>query len=489
VFPTPVVPGMVPNPKLLLQSPSQLVPTTTTTVAASESPIDPMIPGSAPAVPIQANTELHESYLRALRQATDDERLNTDTKPPATNSNGMQRHAMPVVGTIPAVSSTEIPDLLSGFERVVQGMKEAPIATTSEEVEVQSSTAVTSNEYSPPFTSRSFDEFHRFLGKDEISLLDTVAPPPPPDAPYVNQNTHVTVNALNKNSIANPAVTVDTNALFSAESYALLTQESSLQASRHSAAYPIPPLPNGGRNNAQDVENILQQLHTHCTHREPPRKSETMSTTSSLYGTGSSSISNPSNAAALHDGHLTNPHFPMNVTIPNHSTIVGPLSNPPATKGGLVTNSNRNHIHVTATSQSEDVNIVSGSDPSGGSSSSRSNTSNTSSGTDTTGGTTSNEEDGSEEEGLTSSGADCDSAEDDDINNNTNDVGSGSGDATNSNKQDHIIHQSSTSRKRSKCTNNNTNHNNSNHHHHQQRRGTIEGTATTSKTTKKVKFQ
>jgi hypothetical protein len=386
-----MMPGMEPNPMV---------------GATISQMVAPMVVGSSSAA--EAHTsELHKSFLRALEQA-DDEEANIEVPNQPISQPLTQEVPRPLIATI-LQATTELPDLLSGFEKVVQGMKVEPPAVSHPPASLPSSTP---QEYSPPFTSRSFDEFHRFLGKDEISLLDSsTAMTPLPDIPPLIQNSHVTTTTMDSESILpTPAVAVDTDALFTAESYALLAEASGHRSNVQS--FPI-----SGGHNAYEVENILQQIQTHRRHHEPPSKCETMSSHSSYC---ERFIGN--SAAYL---VCSNANPPTDVTISNRPLNVGPLSNPSTNTNFVDTIvattsiSSRNH-HVTATSQSEDANIVSGSEPSGGSSSSRSNTSNTSSGTDTAG-TTSNEDDGSEEEGLTSSGGEFDSAEDDDNNGNGHD--------------------------------------------------------------------
>ena len=393
VFPSTMMPGMVPNPIV--------------GVSLSQMAV-PMDVGSSNLV--EAHTsELHKSYLRALEQA-DDEESNIDVLNQSSSQPLTQVIPQPFITTAPQVP-TEMPDLLSGFEKVVKGMKDVLPGTALSHADT-SLPYNPSQEYSPPFTSRSFDEFHRFLGKDEISLLDTsAATAPPPDDPRLHQNAHVTTTTLDSESILpTPAITLDTDALFTAESYALLAEANGHDSSVHSFTISV-------GHNVYEVENILQQVQTHRHHHEPPSKSETMSSHSSYCGqfTGNS----PTFLGC------TNGNPPSDVTISNRPSNVGPLSNASTTTNfadAMTTaacKSSRNH-HVTASSRSDDANMVSGSEPSGGSSSSRSNTSNTSSGTDTAG-TTSNEDDGSEEEGLTSSGGEFDSAEDDDNNGNRHD--------------------------------------------------------------------
>jgi hypothetical protein len=285
---------------------------------------------------MQAHTkQLHESYLRALQQADEESTRNksaSSSMPPPVN-------VAPMVPTVVQPPS-EIPDLLSGFEKVVQknqsSTQEAPSVPPPAE-----------GDYSPPFTSRSFDEFHRFLGKEELTLLDAPSSAPPESSfPTLHHQTTV---------LLEPVTIPDTAALFTAESYAMLAQASAMEASRH-GAYAIPPSLYRPVSGMLDVDQVLQQVGVHHGSTRPPVSPQTSIRTM---------VDVHRSASSLNGSH--------------HSS--------------MATTDAACH-HVTATSRSEG-NIVSGSEPSG-SSSSRSNTDNTSSGSDTTG-TASNEDDCSEE--------------------------------------------------------------------------------------------
>jgi hypothetical protein len=353
IFPPVLMPGMVPNARPL--APSATVATDASTMQARTK-------------------QLHQSYLRALQQAYEESSNSIDT--PKTT----------VTTTAPPLSQqiTEIPDLLSGFEKVVQCMKPAPQAAQNEEPE----------EYSPPFTSRSFDEFHRFLGKEELPLLDaatTTCTGPESSDVTTNRNLHVTASAIGNNDIVVPnSLAHDTAALFTAESYAMLAQASAMEASRH-GAYSM-SLPSG---NTFDIENVLQQVGLHHRLRGRIHKNEDPS-----MHTSSNAFPNSCHPVVV------------DVAVTQHST----KSNLPlvhTTAADIKASSMMTHI--TATSRC-DTNIVSGSEPSG-SSSSRSNTSNTSSGSDTAG--TSNDDCSDEGEGAgscytSSSGCASDSADYDD---------------------------------------------------------------------------
>lgn len=61
----------------------------------------------------------------------------------------------PDVGALAAGTSNEMPDFLSGFDKVATHHRDSPtLAQTNQDAP-----------YSPTYTSKSFDDFHRFLGK------------------------------------------------------------------------------------------------------------------------------------------------------------------------------------------------------------------------------------------------------------------------------------------------------------------------------------
>ena len=353
-------------------------------------PTASVVPTSATGDGTTHTKQLHESYLRALQLADEDAPQNGSA-------------AMPPPPVNPAVTTaSEIPDLLSGFEKVVQTIQST--TTPAPQVELPTHPPPEA-EYSPPFTSRSFDEFHRFLGKDELTMLD--ASPPSPQ----NNNMHLTVARVVEPTA--PVLVHDTAALFSAESYAMLAQASAMEASRH-GAYSMPP------NTTFDVDQVLQQVGAHhptraSTHISPSNCKRTIvevnrsshhlpPVTTDLHNTSRSHAweSADTNIGAHHPTRASTHISPSN----GQRTIVevnrGSHHLPPVTTD--LHNTSRPH-----TRESADANIVSGSEPSG-SSSSRSNTSNTSSGSEDTTGTASNEDDCSDE-----GGGSCDTSSDSSI--------------------------------------------------------------------------
>ena len=131
--------------------------------------------GLAPKLP----EALHQAYLSAVKSAetpghneTNKAVLNTTAKkavqgsvndanentrytkaPPSTNGQALTAH-MPV-------KACEIPDFLSGFDKVAGQMNSQALAVDP------------TTQHSPTFTSKSFDDFHRFLGKDLSPLTST----------------------------------------------------------------------------------------------------------------------------------------------------------------------------------------------------------------------------------------------------------------------------------------------------------------------------
>lgn len=104
------------------------------------------------------------------------------------------------------VSTSDVPDFLAGFDKVAGG----PKATVPVDPSVQ---------YSPPFTSRSFDDFHRLLGKDISQLGEAATTGASPGESKSDENSSVR----------------EAMAQFTAESYAFFAQESCIAASQHDA--------------------------------------------------------------------------------------------------------------------------------------------------------------------------------------------------------------------------------------------------------------
>ena len=154
------------------------------------------------------------------------------------------------------------PDFLSGFDKAVNREP-----TTSKELVSNKNDA-----YSPPFTSRSFDDFHRLLGKD-LTPLGEVAPSAAASEPGTTGN--LTKPDVHQQSNDKPAIVVpDTTALFTAESYALFAQESALAASQHDAYLPQQHGCNNN-NNHSDLDWMVKLVSAHVSQDQngaAPRK-------------------------------------------------------------------------------------------------------------------------------------------------------------------------------------------------------------------------
>ena len=116
------------------------------------------------------------------------------------------------------------PDFMAGFDKVALSIR-------PEYSGAQISDEQTLLQCSPPFTSRSFDDFHRLLGSDLTPLDDGASEASPKNADLkglANKPCTEVEQELRK-------ARIDTTALFTAESYAMFAQESALAASQHAA--------------------------------------------------------------------------------------------------------------------------------------------------------------------------------------------------------------------------------------------------------------
>jgi hypothetical protein len=174
---------------------------------------------------------LHESYMSVIRSINHHESgtpvASTTTKeqqpPPVgvfvnsvqarptgagTLGGQVQSENPPLLGVSPTnVDPNDIPDLLRGFDRVAnidvgggyQSHHHAPtVAMTSASLSSQQEQL--EHLYSPPFTSRSFDDFHRFLGnlsplaseRNAVSVSGSHAMLFPPHAPDLTSQNYLT---------------------------------------------------------------------------------------------------------------------------------------------------------------------------------------------------------------------------------------------------------------------------------------------------------
>jgi len=144
----------------------------------------------------------------------------------------------------------DMPDFLSGFDRVALSLKPAGGTITHEhDVAHYHGDHGFENQYSPTFTSRSFDDFHKFLGKDLTTL----------DSPALNHSTSTSANKSTAESnrqqqieasplakaaaaVANasqwPLFVADNSGSHHPESYAILSVESAAVAASQNTAHP-----------------------------------------------------------------------------------------------------------------------------------------------------------------------------------------------------------------------------------------------------------
>lgn len=189
--------------------------------------VPPPVPVPAPA-PMPTLPRNQERVGNVVGNAT------VNQLPPHPNNLPIQTQPPAPIQHKPTISSphSDIPDFLSGFEKVAavsQGPKQGTQASVhnanTDAGHIQPSTLTTDPQYSPPFTSRSFDDFHRFLGKglsphplDLNGKSMTVSP---------TNNSGSGLTPEGEEEVKPVAVTAD--------SYALFAQESVLAVSHHSA--------------------------------------------------------------------------------------------------------------------------------------------------------------------------------------------------------------------------------------------------------------
>jgi len=155
-----------------------------------------------------------------------------------------------------SASSSNFRDFAADFDKVALSLipERTSAPQTDEQQELQCS---------PPFTSRSFDDFHRLLGKDISPLDDGTADATTTKSP---RPTKCVIKSIEEKS-SPEKVLLDSSALFTAESYAMFAQESALAASQH-AAYLAQDQntlhPSGNRHfGSFDFDSTIRLIHQH----------------------------------------------------------------------------------------------------------------------------------------------------------------------------------------------------------------------------------
>jgi hypothetical protein len=163
----------------------------------------------------------------------------------------------------------ELPDFLSGIDNV---------ALNSTTPNVVATTPLLHG--SPPLTSsRSFDEFHRFLS-DDLSLLEQTTKEAAAGVSPQEDTSKSAAKAPASQRGSQPFTSAvpDTMALFSADSYAMFAQESAMAASQH-AAYlndSVGSLTDGMRTTRKsptfDIEGVVKLVSEHVPAAQTSRQ-------------------------------------------------------------------------------------------------------------------------------------------------------------------------------------------------------------------------
>jgi hypothetical protein len=143
-------------------------------------------PTSANATPCSFDQETTNSSSHAVSTSEPSSNDESETPPSSTNASTYSNfgiHAGNAPHSVHFAHDSDMPDLLSGFDKHVASMKQKPTTSTSDAL---GSRPIPENSHlfagaggiaeSPYITSRSFDELHKFLGKglssDKLFTLD-----------------------------------------------------------------------------------------------------------------------------------------------------------------------------------------------------------------------------------------------------------------------------------------------------------------------------
>jgi hypothetical protein len=168
------------------------------------------------------------------------------TQPP------MQLHGSPHPYQDMSGGTMDLPDFLSGFDKVAARSGEQVAQQPTMQYAHQYSNGRPAAHHTPPFTSRSFDDFHQLLGKG-------LSPKPLdlnnaykgfPQSPFDNNS------QPNATHAAEPPVSADSYALFAQQS-ALAVSQHSAYCSKDSTAMPLPTL---SANNTQTPDMLTPSI-------------------------------------------------------------------------------------------------------------------------------------------------------------------------------------------------------------------------------------
>jgi hypothetical protein len=177
----------------------------------------------------------HNPGVQVITNPSSESQWAPSQKPASTSSapgNGSQASSNYVFKQQESTTS-DISDLLNGFDTIPQ-IIQPEIGTTKSPT---ASPTLDSQLYSPPFTSRSFDDLHCFLGQmvdsDGNATGTATNAADQAGAPSTNQGSSTSAPP------DHPPLT-DSSALFSAESYTIFAQESAIEASQYAACQSSP---------------------------------------------------------------------------------------------------------------------------------------------------------------------------------------------------------------------------------------------------------
>lgn len=219
--------------------------------------------------PVDQTKLLHQSFMNAMEQKT------SAPAPQATTQHAQASSLMgagvrapaPTSSWAPSVSAKpdELPDFLTGFDNVTSNLKHG---AAQGKPTTDAPPTDGDSRYSPPFTSRSFDDFHRLLGNDLSPLGETADQKTSTSSTRNSQQPLSSLVAITQTSQSTREI--DTMALFNAESYAMFAQESAIAASQHAAYFqpgdiglnPMHSLDAGGLMNFISDQMEERQRHT-----------------------------------------------------------------------------------------------------------------------------------------------------------------------------------------------------------------------------------
>jgi hypothetical protein len=163
----------------------------------------------------------------------------------------------------------EVPDFLAGFDKVAARMKSEDPSSEDAKSSLLHRLEEGTNQFSPTFTSRSFDDFHRFLGKG-LDPLDS-----PGRLGGNRQGTSLdsaasgVVGQAHDWNLATVASTSSDTGLFSAEAYAKFAAESAAMVASQHAAYLSSPSWIGPSSEPFDIEGTVDIVSHHVAALKP----------------------------------------------------------------------------------------------------------------------------------------------------------------------------------------------------------------------------